>query len=355
MRKTARFLPLALILAIGVILFAIVACAICRWTAPAILPPSPVPTLAPTLEPSSVFSSTRLSQPPQAYIVDVCQYLRDRWDPVKSAPGTVVVPIMFHSVQEGSEYQAGDTFIPLQELTRTVQAAQRLGFETITAAQLAGFLEHNALIPRRSMIWIVDDRRPGDMEDHILPIVRENGWTVSLGWVIGDTDQRKGLWERMEAMNATGHLDVQSHGYHHRYIVSDTPEEVVRQELSDPMPILERHFGQKPVAFVWPGGNFTAAAVAVARQAGYRIGFTAFSRGPFMYNWIPLGEPEREAGDPLMVLPRFWAKPGLAEHLEVAADLGEAAAALAAESYSREAAYYRAHCEGALPASPRRE
>ncbi len=355
MRKTARFLLLALTLATCVILFAIVACGICKWFAPPILSPSPVRTLAPTLEPSSVFSSTRLSQQPQAYIADVCQYLRDRWKPTNSPPGTVVVPIMFHSVQEGDEYYPGDTSIPLQDLMWTVQAAQRLGFETITAAQLAGFLEHNALIPRRSMIWIVDDRRPGDVEDYILPVVRENGWTVSLGWVIGDTDQRTGLWERMEAMNATGHLDVQSHGYHHHYIVSDTPEEVVRQELLDPMPILEQHFGHKPVAFVWPGGNFTAAAVAMARQAGYRIGFTAFSRGPFMYNWIPLGEPEREVGDPLMVLPRFWAKPGLEEHLEMAAEVGEAAAALASESYSREAAYYGAHCEGVLPAAPRRQ
>jgi peptidoglycan/xylan/chitin deacetylase (PgdA/CDA1 family) len=353
MRRTARLLLLALTLATGVILFAIVGFGICKWSAPPILSPSPVRTLAPTLEPSSVFSSTRLSQQPQAYIADVCQYLRDRWDPSSSAPGTIVVPIMFHSVQEGNEYQPGDTSIPLQDLTRTVQAAQRLGFDTITAAQLASFLEHNALIPRRSMIWIVDDRRPNDVENYILPIVRESGWTVSLGWVIGDTDQRKGLWERMEEMNATGHLDVQSHGYHHRYILSGTPEEVVRQELFDPIPILERHFGQKPVAFVWPGGNFTAAAVAMARQAGYRIGFTAFSRGPFMYNWIPLGEPEREAADPLMVLPRFWAKPGLAEHLEMAAEVGEAAAALASESYSREAAYYRAHCGGALPPSPR--
>lgn len=355
MRKTARFLLLALALAPCVILILVVVCGICRWSALPSLPPSPVRTLAPTLEPSSVFSSTRLSQQPQAYIADVCQYLRDRWDPAKSPPGTIVVAIMFHAVQEGSEYLPGDTSIPLQDLMRTVQAAQRLGFETITAAQLAGYLEDNALIPRRSMIWIVDDRRPEDVENYILPIVRENGWTVSLGWVIGDTDQREGLWERMEAMNATGHLDVQSHGYHHRYIVPDTPEEVVRQELFDPMPILERHFGQKPVAFVWPGGNFTAAAVATARQAGYRIGFTAFSRGPFMYNWIPLGEPEREAGDPLMVLPRFWAKPGLAEHLEMAAEVGEAAAALASESYSREAAYYRAHCEGTLPAASGRE
>jgi hypothetical protein len=68
-----------------------------------------------------------------------------------------------------------------------------------------------------------------------------------------------------------------------------------------------------------------------------------------MYNWIPLGDDEIEAGDPLMVLPRFWAKPGLAEQLEVAAAVGDAAAAQALAGYAREAAYYRAVCGGELP------
>jgi peptidoglycan/xylan/chitin deacetylase (PgdA/CDA1 family) len=312
------------------------------------------PTLAPTLEPSSVFSTSLLSQRPQAYVPDVCQYLRERWDPARSVPGTVVVAIMFHSVQDGNAYRPGDTFIPVEELRRTVRVAQRLGFQTITATQLADFLEHNARIPSRSMIWVVDDRRPDDVEKYYLPVARENEWTITLGWIIGDTDHRRGLWQRMEEMNATGHLDVQSHGYAHHYIVTGTTEEVIRAELFDPIPILEQHFGQKPIAFVWPGGNFTPEAVDTAREADYRLGFTAFSRGPLMYNWIPLGEREQEVDDPLMVLPRLWARPGLAEHLSTAAEIGEAAAVQALEHYPLEAAYYRAVCGSELP-HPRRQ
>jgi hypothetical protein len=36
------------------------------------------------------------------------------------------------------------------------------------------------------------------------------------------------------------------------------------------------------------------------------LGFTAYSRGPLLYNTIPLGEDERQISNPLMVLPRFW-------------------------------------------------
>lgn len=333
----------------AMVLAALAGCAICGQVAAPAPRPEPTRTLAPTLEPSSIFSSTLLSQQPVAYLADVCQYLRERWDPARSAPGTVVVAIMFHSVEVGGVYQPGDTFIPAQELTRTAQVARELGFQTVTAPQLAGFLEHNARIPARAMIWIVDDRRPDDVANHYLPIAEQNGWTITLGWIIGDTDQREGLWERMEGMHAGGRLDVQSHGYEHRYIMADTPEDLLHQELFGPVAVLEQHFGERPIAFVWPGGNFTPRAVQLAREAGYRIGFSSNSRGPFMYNWIPLGDDEIEAGDPLMVLPRFWAKPGLAEQLEVAAAVGDAAAAQALAGYAREAAYYRAVCGGELP------
>ena len=312
----------------------------------------PQPTPAPTLEPSSVFSSTvhyRFVQP-RAYIRDACQFLSERWDPRRSAPGTVVVPVMFHSVEQRDDYQPGDTFIPAQELTRTVEVARELGFQTITAAQLADFLEHNAPIPRLSMIWIVDDRRPDTLEHYFLPIARANHWTVTVGWPIGNTDKREGMWQRMEDMNATGLLDVQGHGYEHRYAEPDTPEEVLRRELFDPIAILEQHFGHKPIAFVWPGGTFTPRAAELAREAGYRLAFSAFSRAPLLYNWIPLGDQEAEVADPLMVLPRFWGRPGLAEHLQRAAEIADAAAAQARAQYAKEAAYYRTMCSGELPA-----
>jgi len=94
-------------------------------------------------------------------------------------------------VEERSDYEPGDTFIPARELMRTVEVARGLGFQTITAAQLADFLGHNALIPRLSMIWIVDDRRPDTLENYFLPIARQNHWTITVAWPIGDTDKGK--------------------------------------------------------------------------------------------------------------------------------------------------------------------
>jgi peptidoglycan/xylan/chitin deacetylase (PgdA/CDA1 family) len=253
---------------------------------------------------------------------------------------------MFHSIRTPDNMVDDNVTISTDYLQSIVDRARALGFVTITTEQLAGFLEENRPIPPRSMIWIVDDRRPGTVEEYVLPVLEKYDWTVTLGWIIADT--RADLWAWMERLNATGRLDVQSHGYWHVYMVEDTPDEVVRQEIFDPRPILEEHFGHRPIAFVWPGGNFTAHSIDVAREAGYRIGFTAYSRGPLLFNWIPLGETEAAVSDPLMVLPRFWST-AAAVNLDQAAAIAEEAEAQARQDYPAEAAWYRASCGGDLP------
>ena len=313
-----------------------------------------MPRPAATIEALPVFTSTVAfaNVRAQTYITDVCQYLRNRWDPARAAPGTIVVPVMFHTVFEGMPYRPGDTHIPAEDLARTVETARELGFRTITSLQLADFLERNAPIPQRSMIWILDDRHPDMIEKYFVPIARDNGWTVTLGWIVGDTGTRKGLWKQMEDLNATGYLDVQSHGYAHLYVQDDTPEALIRQELFGPIAVTEEHFGHRPTAFVWPGGNFNLRSVQLAREAGYRVTFTIYARGPLMYNWVPQGKPERAVGDPVLLLPRFWARPDLPEVLQEAADLGDAAAAQARSEREREAQYYQTACGCPLPLAP---
>ena len=169
---------------------------------------------------------------------------------------------------------------------------------------------------------------------------------VTLGWPIGNTNED--LWNWMERLNGTGRLDIQSHGYNHVYITEQTSETVIRVEILDPIPIIEQHFGKRPVAFIWPGGNFTPLAVAIAHEGGYQLGFTAFSRGPLMFNWIPQGEQERLVADPLMTLPRSWSTDQTLP-LDIAEQIGAAARAEAISNYPQEAEYYRMYCGGELP------
>lgn len=302
-----------------------------------------------TPEPLPVFT-TRLIRPgivPQTYIPDTCTFLKKRWSPGNSPPGTVVIPVMFHGIRESGKPVNDNVTITEEQFRDFAQYAKYLGFQTITSEQLIQFLEENAPIPARSLMMIVDDRRPGTVETYFLPVLKENHWTVTLGWIIADTDEA--LWKRMETMAATGLLDVQSHGYLHRYILPEMKEDEVREEITASIPILEEHFGQRPMAFIWPGGNYTPLAVQVAREAGFKLGFTANSNGPLMFNWIPLGEAEQAMHDPLMVLPRGWST-ARGVNLDWAVQVGEQAREAAIKSYPDEATYYRTYCGGELPA-----
>ncbi|HLE72912.1 MAG TPA: polysaccharide deacetylase family protein, partial [Anaerolineales bacterium] len=192
-------------------------------------------------------------------------------------------------------------------------------------------------------------------EDYFLPILERNDWTLTLAWIAqADTDQRPGkrpgesLWDWIERINETGYFDVQSHGLDHIYISPNTAEEVVRQEIQGSIPVLKEHFGQTPIAYIWPGGNFNPMGVQIAREAGFELGFTIQSRGPLLFNWIPQGEQERAYNDPLMLLPRYWDTAALL-NLEQAAQIGDAAQAFAKDNYAAEAAWYRQNCGGELP------
>jgi peptidoglycan/xylan/chitin deacetylase (PgdA/CDA1 family) len=297
-----------------------------------------------------MFNSRELRQGvlPQPYLDDTCTYLSLRWDPKASQPGTVVVPIMFHSIAQDDRHLADPARdITVSQFTGFVEYAHSLGFETITTQELLSFLSNNAPIPTRSMMMIIDDRRPGTIQEQILPVLGEYNWTVTAAY-IADPNDLQWAWDLMDQLFATGRLDVQSHGYSGKvYILPDTPVEQIQSEIWDSTAVLTQHFGSRPIAFIWPGGDFTSLSVQIARQGGYQLGFTAYSRGPVMFNWVPLGAQEQEVDDPLMVLPRAWSSAANV-NLDEAVKISEQARAFAEQNYDIEAAWYRTYCGGEL-------
>lgn len=293
------------------------------------------------------------------------------------------MPIMYHSVTEDDTSLSTDnTQITHSYLEKTLKRAYELGYKTITVEQLVSFLERNARIPARSLLLIVDDRRPGVVREHFMPLLEHYNWSVTLAWPIADTDSKpasyinkypnekfSSLWEQMEAYYATGRLDIQSHGYNHNINIGPySSEEFLIQEIYGSKQALQNHFyckdlltkkpvpncpNTQPMAFIWPGGNFTKKGAEVARKAGYRVGFSINPRGPLMYNWIPLGEktnpalpewlPEVPIEDPLMVLPRYWSVDALARLEEVTA-IGTEAATEALKNRPIELEFMQRNC-----------
>jgi peptidoglycan/xylan/chitin deacetylase (PgdA/CDA1 family) len=251
---------------------------------------------------------------------------------------------MYHRVKHAK----GERGVDQTYFKQTMREAHRLGFQTITAEQAADFLYHNAKIPPKSLMLFVDDRRVRVIQEDFMPFLKKYDWTVISSWIISNTDNIPDLWERIEALYATGHVDVQCHSLRHVYILPSTPKKTIREEIYGPIPYFEEHFGYRPIAYIWPGGNYTRYAVRTAREAGFRIGFTIFPNGPVMFNWVPLQKADRNIGIPPLTLPRFHANQ-VKEQLPIAVEMGEQARQQALDHYPQEAAWYSQHCGGELP------
>jgi hypothetical protein len=255
---------------------------------------------------------------------------------------------MFHAIAEDGTHLADpNRDITGEQFQAFVEYAHYLGFETITTQELLDFMTSNAPIPARSMMIIVDDRRPGTIREWIMPVLEQYDWTVTSAYIANPNDLQW-AWDMMDELNTSGRLDVQSHGYSGQlYIVAETPLDQIQNEIWDSTAVLEQHFGTRPIAFIWPGGNFTPLSVQIARQGGYELGFTAYSRGPLLFDWVPLGEEERAVNDPLMVLPRAWSSAANV-NLDEAVKISEHAATFAEQNFAVEAAWYQTYCGGEL-------
>jgi hypothetical protein len=324
------------------------------------IPPATAVRTPPALPSTFVASQLNPLDIPHTYLEDTCQYLHDKWNSSNAEPGTVVIVIMFHGITQERAERVHD--ISKQDFKQLMEDLKEQGFEAINATQLADFLDHNAKIPPRSVMLIVDDRhRAESFNEHFRPFYEKWGWQVVNGWISAFGAQDAFLPENV-TLAQEGWVDYQSHGFIHNENMTDSStDDFLRQELEGSKENLQAQFNKTPVAIIWPGGNFGIRPVQAARQYGYRIGFTINPRGPIMYNWIPLADqqdparpiylPEGYVNDPRMVLPRYWPNQVQA-NLDVVRNIGKDAAAYAEQNKATELEYYDIMCAPTMGVIP---
>jgi hypothetical protein len=267
--------------------------------------------------------------------------------------------IMFHNITNAALTNPNQ--ISEFNFRQLMKSLHQNGFQAITTLQLDGFLEHNSKIPERSVLLVADDKHAAAYFNVFFrPYWLDYGWPVVNAWISDDLTTANN-WKQQEELNAEGWLDYQAHGVVSDPITRDSPDEYILGELNGPMDVFQAHFNKTPIAFVWPGGGFTPHAVVLARQSGYRLGFSTNPRGPLMYDWVPLadaGDPKRDTwipegpvNDPLMVLPRYW-DTDAAIHLKEVIQIGQEAAAYAQANKPAEMSYYSSACLSAFGAIP---
>jgi hypothetical protein len=299
---------------------------------------------------------------PKTYISDSCQYLKAKWDPNNAAPGTIVMVIMFHSIEKGTQTAADPKNIGSGDFKKLMGNLHDMGFQAINTQQLTDFLYNNAKIPPRSVVLIQDDRHSAqNFIDWFKPYWEKWGWPVVNAWISAFGGQDSVLAENV-ALEKEGWVDHQAHGVVHNTPMSDSSsDEYLRGELQGSINTFQQYYGKTPLAIIWPGGGFGVRPVQTARELGYKLGFTVNPRGPIMFNWVPQADQptgqydiaEGPVGDPLMTLPRYWDTDALSK-LDVIRYISETATAYAEQNKATELEYYDIVCAptyGPIPAA----
>ena len=325
------------------------------------IPTATIPRTPPALPAAYQTSLLKVDDIPRTYVADSCQYLQNKWNPNNAVPGTVVMTVMFHGITKDDA--TGPNQISAQNFKKLMNDLHEMGFQAINMQQMVDFIYNNAKIPQRSVLLIVDDRHFAEsFNDHFRPYYEEWGWPVINAYI--GIDERPDLWAENAALSAEGWVDYQAHGYIHNIPVSNSStDEFIMGEMGGAITSLQKYMNKTPIAYIWPGGGFSARAAEVGIQLGYKLGFTVNPRGPVMYNWIPQADtvnqanpmaiPEMPANNPLMTIPRYW-DTDARNKLDTVRAISEQAAQYAEQNKAIELEYYDIVCApayGPIPAA----
>lgn len=98
-------------------------------------------------------------------------------------------------------------------------------------------------------------------------------------WTLLDTERRPEVmctWQEVQEMDASGVIDIQSHGATHRIPAfrKEGKYDAIREDLTVSRAELERRLSKKVLHLCWPKGSYDAETIALAKQAGYQVLYT---------------------------------------------------------------------------------
>jgi hypothetical protein len=266
--------------------------------------------------------------------------------------------IMLHSINQGKA--EGADAINLADFGRMMADLHQQKFEAINTQQLADFLESNTKIPLRSVVLLQDGRHYAENFNSNFRLYWDQWhWPVVNAWDIrGSTTEA--LWADQASMEDEGWVDHQVYGVTFSPTAVHLTDDYLREQIQKPIAVFQERFHKTPIAIIWPNG-FGVRPAQIARESGYRLGFTFNPRGPVMFNWVPLADaadsfrpsyqPEGPVNDPLMTLPRYWPYQ-VHTVLDSVRILGQESADYAQQNKVTELEYYDVVCSskyGSIP------
>ena len=147
------------------------------------------------------------------------------------------------------------------------------GYHTISTDELYDFMEGKGALPDRPVLITFDDGYV-DNYTNAYPILKKYNLKATIFIVTGFVSSRKGYltWDQLREMEQHG-IMAQSHTVTHAPL-PELPDERIREELVQSKRTAEAELGH-PIDFIaYPTGVHDLHIVSIAKEAGYRGGFT---------------------------------------------------------------------------------
>ena len=147
------------------------------------------------------------------------------------------------------------------------------GYHTITPDELYDFLAGQGTLPDRPVLITFDDGYV-DNYTNAYPILKKYNLKATIFIVTGFVSKRKGYltWDQLREMEQNG-ITMQSHTVTHAPL-PELPDDRIREELVESKKQAEVELGH-PIEFIaYPTGVHDLHIVGIAKEAGYKGGFT---------------------------------------------------------------------------------
>ncbi len=195
--------------------------------------------------------------------------------------GSLPPVLCYHKVD--TRFELGFTQIEPRVFRRQVEALARAGYRGLTSAELLARLRGGAAGAEPAVVFTFDDGYAG-LGRHAFPVLADHGFPA-LVFVITDYVGRENTWDVQYGWRRFAHLDwdelarwqdrgveVHSHGATHARLTW-LPDAQAADELGRSREAVAARLGRPPAAVSYPFGVVDARIEALAKQAGYRLGF----------------------------------------------------------------------------------
>ncbi|MGT2895309.1 polysaccharide deacetylase family protein [Streptococcus entericus] len=189
----------------------------------------------------------------------------------------VKIPIlMYHAIHDMAPEEApnANLIVAPDVFESHVKALKEAGYHFLTPAEAYRALTENAL-PANKVVWLTFDDSLWDFHDVAYPILQKYGATATNNVITGLTQEQQAghLTEaQLLEMQAAG-MTFEGHTVTHPDL-SATGVDGQIAELTDSKTYLDQLLHQETTTIVYPAGRYNEDTLAVASQAGYKLGLT---------------------------------------------------------------------------------